>query len=297
MKLFTLFTTCFLLSVSLSGQNNFPFIQEGKIWADLTKTAGTPPIGGETAWTDYYKFEGDTVIQGKLYHSLYICEKDSTMTNWVMNDMYYYYREDSNTVYCYDWFVDNEIQIYNFDLQVGDSMFMNSLNEYAHVITVDSTLIAGEFRKTIHFDSPDDIWIAGLGSLYRTFEPLIYYFVGGNSFELLCVTDSTGQLYQNPNYDGCYVDTLIMGIKEIGKDKPDVQIFPNPFNRTCNIKLSGTYGSAERIYIYDNLGRFVRSEPITSNPYIFERGDLPAGSYTLKLRNSNRVLIKNILIY
>lgn len=298
MKLFTLFTTCILVSVSLSGQNNFPFIQEGKIWADLTKTSGTPPpSGGETAWTDYYKFEGDTLIQGKLYHSLYICEKDSTMTNWVLDDYFYYYREDSNRVYRYDWFTDNEIQIYNFDLEVGDSMLIDSFYGYANVIKVDSTLISGDYRKTIHFDSPDDIWIAGLGSLYRTFEPLLYYFIGGNMFELLCVSDTTGQLYQNPNYDGCYVDTIIMGTREIGSEKPDIQIFPNPLNKTCNIKISVKVDPFDRLILFDNLGRIVRYEVIDSNPFVFERGDLPSGFYLMKFLSKSKVLNKNILIY
>jgi hypothetical protein len=294
MRRFFVITACFSIMSSLIAQTNFPFIEEGKIWADLSKTASTPPPGGgERAWTDYYKFEQDTLIQGKIYHFLYICEKDSTMTNWVRED--YYYREDSNRVYRIDW-LENEIQIYNFDLEVGDSIFMDSFYEYAHVVAIDSTMIAGDYRKTIHFDTPDDIWIAGLGSLYRTFEPLIYYFMTNRLYELLCVSDSTGKLYQNPSYNGCYVDTLLTEKYEIITTKPEIVVFPNPFSNACSIKISVSKEIFDRLLLVDNLGRIVRDEVINTNSFIFERRDLAPGFYIMKFLGKNRTLNKNILI-
>jgi len=66
-------------------QGNFPFIQEEKIWADLTKTYfGTWAV----YTTDYYKFEDSTIYQGKYYHYMYKCSHDSTLTNWSMDSYF-----------------------------------------------------------------------------------------------------------------------------------------------------------------------------------------------------------------
>ena len=294
MRRFFILTACFFMTGLSIAQTTFPFIEEGKIWADLILSGGTPPPGGgQSAWTNSYKFEGDTVIQGKEYHLMYLCEKDSTLTNWVRED--YFYREDSNKIYELDWF-GNEIQIYNFDLEVGDSMLIDPFYGYAYVIAVDSTLIAGDYRKTIHFDDPEDIWIAGLGSLHSTFDPLLSFFIAGNMFELLCVTDTGGQLYQNPSYDGCYIDTLLTGKDEINPMEPGVMIFPNPMEHSCNIRITGTNDSSGTIMLFDNLGRLVREEPFCTNSIIFEHRNLAPGCYFMQIQGKVVRLTKNIMV-
>ena len=295
MKRVIFITPCLLLATFLSAQPGFSFIEEGKIWADLIKTSGTPPPGyGEKAWTDYYKFDGDTLIQGKTYHFLYVCKKDSTMTNWDLE--YDYYREDSNKVYKVDWW-EGEIKIYDFNLEVGDSMFLNDVDGYVHVSAVDSTLISGTYRKTIHFDEVDDIWVAGLGSLLSSFDPLTCCFFGGNMFELLCVSDSTGQIYQNPSYHGCYVDTLLTGTQESTTRDRSILIYPNPINTSCNIKISGIDELPVKLILIDNLGRIVRDEEVDQNSFIFHRNDLKPGFYLLKILYTDFILNKNLLIH
>jgi len=55
---------------------------------------------------------------------------------------------------------------------------------YAKVIHVDSTLIGGSYRRTIHFDEPPDTWIEGIGSTRDPFEPLICFYLTGGSVDL-----------------------------------------------------------------------------------------------------------------
>lgn len=220
------------------------------------------------------------------------------MSNWMLND-YYHYREDSGIVYRYDFGTTIETILYNFNLVVGDSIIIDDLpgSGYAHVSHIDSTLVCGSYRRTIHFATPPDVWVEGIGSLYATFLPLEYYYYTDGWFYLLCVNDSACQLYQNPEYTECYIDTTYLVQKEESLQVPLVQICPNPVELMCRITISGTNEELSRMILYDIRGEMVRNEPVFGNSLFIERKDLPSGLYFVKLISEGRVLNEKVIFH
>ena len=269
----------FILALLLYGffgysQGNFPFIQEEKIWADIDKMLLFP---GYLITTDYYKFEGGITMQGKYYHNMYRCSHDSTQTNW--NKDPYFYREDSNKVYRYEWLIQIETLIYDFNLMVGDSILFDPYYECAYVTNVDSIMIAGVYRKRIQFENPNDVWIEGLGSLYSTFEPLIYYYMLGTLSELLCVNDSSGKLYQNPAYNSCWVDTLIVGTDEGIAMSSAMKIHPNPTSTHITIETP----VESQLSILNLNGQELLMQTTTEPKTIINISTLPNGVYFVRV--------------
>jgi hypothetical protein len=292
MKTTFAFTLFLIISVSISAQNYYSFIEQGKTWADITVFDNT--ISPIEIWTDGYKFEGDTVFQGKIYHSLYNCHKDSTMTNWIPSG-YKYYREDSNKVYQKDlWF--DDVILYDFNLHAGDSILINTFYGYAHVSYVDSTMVCGSYRKTIHFVYPPDIWIEGIGSLYNTFEPLVYHFLLDGYTQLLCVYDSTCQLYQNPAYSSCYVDTTILSLEQTARIRHCILISPNPVETTCEISIIGLTERISEMQLFDSRGILLRKEPVFENSCRFNRKNIPSGIYFLRIIGNRTILNEKIIV-
>jgi len=200
-------------------------------------------------------------------------------------------------VYRYnDAYWDGDFLIYNFNLRVGDSVFIDPAEDYSHVVLTDSTQVCGSYRKTIHFAHPQDVWIEGIGSLLSTFNPIDYYFLTDNTFQLLCVNDSLCQQYQNPSNSGCYVDTTMLAQDEKALMKPAILVSPDPVSKTCNISLKDTAGNSCELLLFDPQGNMVRDETHNNTSFVFDRKDLPSGLYLVKVICKDNVFNKRIII-
>jgi len=178
--------------------------------------------------------------------------------------------------------------MYDFNLVVGDSLLFDPyFAEYAHVTNVDSVLIAGSYRKRIYFDNPPDVWVEGFGSMYNTFEPLSYFSVPVYG-ELLCVTDSTGNLYQNPSYNSCWVNTtIIIGTNEKTISTSRIMIFPNPASSHITIEAP-MHG---QISILNLQGQELINSQITEQKTTVDISTLPSGVYLLKVTGERAVQV------
>ena len=299
MKKHVIVFICILFSGSILAQTNFPFIGLGKIWSDLTHFDNT--VSPEIFTTTYYKFGNDTInLQGKLYYPLYLCYNDSTMTNWVQQQQSYY-REDSNKVYV-SYGMEEDHLVYDFNLEQGDSVWIDPAYGYAHVARTDSALVCGAYHKKIYltynpWNDTIDTWIEGIGSLYSTFNPLSYHFLTDNTFQLLCVSDSICQLYQNPSYSGCFVsDTIPQAGIEIFGINHSFEISPNPIHQTCLVTLKEPNIPDFTVFLLNARGDVVFTEYSKTNPYLFNRKDLSSGLYFMVLVCKNMVLRKKVII-
>jgi hypothetical protein len=218
---------------------------------------------------------------------------DPSMTNWIREN--HFFREDSNKVYRgNEVYWEEDILLYDFNLQVGDSLECECPTGYTYVTAIDSTLICGAYRKTIHLTL--DKWIEGIGSVHSTFNPINYFGIIPNQFYLQCVTDTICQLYQNQSYSGCYVDTLILYQNEKSINYPALSASPNPVNTTSTITISNTTNHINTIQLFDCLGRSVRNETSYDNSFVLDRKDLLSGIYFLTVSFNNLILTKRIII-
>lgn len=147
------------------------------------------------------RFRGDTVINETHYTFLETCKNDPTFTNWQKSN--YYFREDTINGKVY-LFADNSEQLlYDFSLEVGDSLAMNDF--YLHVDSVKTELIAGKNRKVIYFEDLCEplVMIEGIGTFYDLLKPYRFCYVGVTLFnKLACFSQNGETLYQDE--DECF---------------------------------------------------------------------------------------------
>lgn len=298
-KLYSLIVLFLLSSATIKAQTYVPFIENSKIWSVANILYYYPIPGYRIITTQSYQFMNDTTSwNGKTYQTLYGTTSNPEQGNW-NEDFWYGYREDNMKVYKSEIYSDVEELIYDFSLTVGDSVYVDSVYysyNFTHVISVDSVLINGSFRKRIQFDDPPEVWIEGMGSLQSPFNPIRWCMQMGAETLLLCVNDSTGNLYMNPEYNNCYLDTTITHQKEYGSGCSEVIIRSNPMHESAVI-YTGTNKTEFTSYnLYNSSGLLVREEMIRNVEFTLYRRNLPAGIYLLQLIGSNQIRNLRIII-
>jgi hypothetical protein len=299
MKKLTFLVAVLLLSCNtLKAQTYYPFINNSNIWSVANILYYYPIPNYRIITTKAFKFNNDTTSwNGKIYQTLY-GTSDPGLMNWY-EDFWFGYREENNKVYRSEIYSDTEDLIYDFSLKTGDSVYVDSIyvyQAYAHVTSVDSVLINGMYRKRIQFDLPPDIWIEGIGSLYDPFNPLHWYYMYGSGTELLCVTDSTGNLYMNPEYNSCYLDTTMTKLKEFGSGYNDVKIRNNPMHESTVINTGSNSVRFSSYNLYNSAGVLVRKDKIQNAEFTLYRDNLPGGIYLLRLIGKDTIQNVRIII-
>jgi len=183
----------------------------------------------------------DTIIENKSYN---IVQK-----YYDSNDEWYdyaYIREDSGRVYAYGKKIEaqyhdhnsgsGEYLLYDFNLSKGDTilLYRDIYPDYPKFVgglcvvgDVDSIVVDGEYLKRLQIKSCDrryddevlEYWIEGIGSTID----LIYSACEFSemNYELLCVTQGGVQIYQNPDYNSCYIHFDLPDVDDI-----DIAIYP-----------------------------------------------------------------------
>lgn len=302
MKTYTIISIFLLLfSFKNRAQEYFPFVQESKTWSEVTTFQSLIDTNYRAFWTTSYKLEGDfTSENGIVYKQLFTCDSDPTISEWGISE--YAYREDSGKVFKTSWFTPGEEElVYDFSLHVGDSVLyhmfgMPELPDYAYVNLVDSVFINGSYRKRIHFNDPPDVWVEGLGSMFRPFEPIEFNFIYPTTYELLCVSDTNGSVYMNPVYVTCYIDTVMTNISESSSTSPLIQLSNNPMHDYSIINIENSLGQFYKYSLYDSNGLLVRNENIHDITFTIQRKNLSSGLYILKVFGKNEIISKKLMI-
>ena len=185
-----------------------PIVEDGKQWNVLFSYPWNPPEP-QHKYTDIYKIEGDTLVDGVSYKVMYTTRNEN-LTGWSVcgviretEDMQVLYRRDGSS---YD-----EI-LYDFSMEVGDTICMC---DYGYdgccmvVIEKGETIVNGEPRKQIVLEyswGDQEVWIEGIGSLYGIIDSGSLFLTGGST-NLLCYYEDGDLIWQNttPGYDECYM--------------------------------------------------------------------------------------------
>ena len=289
----------FLTIITVKAQPYIPFIENYKVWSVANILYYFPIPGYRTITTKSFQFMNDTTSwNGKTYEILYGTTANPELGNWY-EDFWYGYREENRKVYKSEIYSDAEEFIYDFSLTVGDSVYVDSMytyQTYAYVTVVDSVKINEMFRKRIQFDLPPDVWIEGIGSLYDPFNPLHWFYMYGSGTELLCSTDTTGNLYMNPEYNSCYLDTIMTHRKEYGSVGNEVIIRSNPMSESAVINTGTDKTEFTSYNLYNSAGLLVQEEKIQNIEFTLYRKNLPAGIYILQLIGSKQIQNLRIVI-
>jgi hypothetical protein len=254
-------------------------------WSYCPPPPSLNPVVAESNFS--YTLTGDTVINTLTYHKVWKsgtrhehCATGGTLNNWsIINYCVGAYREDTavKKVYFYDNNYSQEFLLYDFSLNVGDTLegMMSPLYGYAIVSSIDSVLVGSNFRKKINHSSGS--WIEGIGST----SGLLENFSGPDEFSnLVCFKHKVTEIYPD-TISAC---DILTQMKEI-RVKSAFSIAPNPIHTYATIQAGNEFINSELI-IYNLFGQQVKTQMIYENSIRIERDGLNAGIYFYRAVNS-----------
>ena len=141
-----------------------PLVQEGVEWGYYQYN----PVHPENNGFIRLQFEGDTLLDGKTYKKLYMykgCDftsDRSTLVDFMREENKTVYskkeRKDNDDIYGED--VEEEIVLYDFSLNVGDSLWIPSYYEYEEVTRIDTVKVGNTYRKQFYINNrTSPIWM------------------------------------------------------------------------------------------------------------------------------------------
>lgn len=298
----------FLSVLTLYGQNSnyVPFPTNNAKWVTVFENCFTTP-------TRIYSVseisENDTIINGINYSMIYT--DVDTGSTWCA------FREENKRIYFL--FPDRnneEILLYDFNLEVGDTMFyyfedIFETTQHHKVVTAIDTirLTNGEIRHkwtlepfipwVENYSAIGDIWVDGIGSIdwQGLFNPLVTLVAtNGDNYHLglFCHNDTT--LFYNPPCPyfyvfGCYLETSVKSFEDISNY---ISIYPNPAQNQVTIDCQEQ--KIKDVEVINIIGKVLkRIEIHDDSHFIVGISDLPAGIYLLKFTTDEGVVTKEII--
>jgi len=264
-------------------------VQEGKLWSN-TK-AGTENINNYRSY--WIKFQGDTLINDLVYKKVLQAD-DSLHADWYVKEII---REDAanQKVYLYDNYSNEDLLLYDFSLEQGDSILTGNGESYAKVDTIiyepfgNST----DTLKQIYF-AWGGRWIEGIGSLWGVLEGLNAFYMTGAITKLVCYFENGILVYHNPDFETCFPDNTTVSISKFG-NKKNIEIFPNP--AIDKITIYSQSSRISEVEIYDLTGTCLyRKLNIETNRIDLNTDNLPKGLYILKIRDERDTISRKIVI-
>jgi hypothetical protein len=269
------------------GQDYHPFPTTNAIWNMKIVWIGWP----ETA-IYRYGILGDTIINNQLYNKLYIIEDDTTLN---INKITYgvAIRENNKQIFVKSSDFDFEILLYDFSLNVGDTVVSNSVNGYLSnnlcIITgIDSIkLNNNEYRRRFLINDWGDheYWIEGIGSIGGIFHPMVQY-QGADIPVLRCFKQNDTAVYiNNIECQKCFCQ-LASSIEDNESKNGTFKIYPNPVSSTLFIE-SDLPPSIITVKLFNANGILIKSNTFNSYPISLNINDLLEGVYLIQLINKD----------
>ena len=167
-----------------------------------------------------------------------------------------YFREETSTGRLYRYFPmidEEEVLLCDMTLTVGDTFYHIDSWGMAHPSVVESVSFENG-RKVIRFTLPYLPWHDALTfreGIFPNNFPIGYldYFDCENN--LLCEYKDGEQVYENPEYNTCYIDET--SVQEQGQQQ--ITIYPNPAKETMLIEGA----KASEVQLYNALGQLVKT--------------------------------------
>jgi hypothetical protein len=273
---------------SIHAQQYLPLAVEGNIWSLPT--------------TKFFAF-GDTILDGRTYKKIYHSFYDSSFT--YSNSNYICGIRDSSDgkTYFRPKMEDHEEILYDWNLNVGDSIFMytsccgvltssfqtfyNNFPDKDVISAVDSVLINGVYRKRIqliHWGQPVQLfWIEGIGCNAGLFNNSAVSGGSETQFgdKLMCFHHYIDTLvYSQFPYDTNDIEGSCFYSPGVGFENVELIetaiVFPNPSSNFINMQT--TTLESQYFYLTSMSGKIIGRYPANSSVDI---SYLPAGIYLI----------------
>lgn len=250
------------------------------------------------------KYVGDTVIDGKTYVSMYEINLLSLDTTYSVDTLFrgdkYVggIRENNKKVFFYSRNDTTERLVYDFNLNVGDTMefyygdFSQTLRKVkAKLILIDSLwtsnfpLNTKRYRYTILSGSfaPGFDVVEGYGKLHYWNDPIIRT----TSIDLTCLIHGDSIIFKTYMESSCF-QGMLASLEKINKIS-QIKLFPNPSKNKITIESSDNK-QLKQVLFYSLSGKLIKKVnliPSVSNRNISVK-ELPKGFYFVKIIGENK---------
>lgn len=281
-----------LLSLSIFLLLSFQSISQQLVKPGNQWNIHYPPTFEPSFSTDLVSFLNDTIIDGLSY--LKVGTKSSPSDpEFVFNNSFM--REDSTKKVFLKQGSGDEFLLYDFGLELGDSITFSSYCSLM-VVAIDSVqLNNGEMRKRYEFEGIDTpytttYWIEGIGSDLGLLTHFFNFCLFDVPAQLLCFYENEELLYPN-DPPSCFLTQV--------NDLPDdlkVDIYPNPFED--HITIDDPDFIFKSVQIFNSVGQLLVTKTLNSSFNKISLHELEIGIYYLNLADENgNVFTKRIVSY
>jgi hypothetical protein len=236
---------------------------------------------------EIYVIDGDSIYNSMVYKKMWM-SYDSTLSGLMYQ---WLVRVENNVVY-YVPPNGTEGILYDFNLEVGESVFLTNmfctdLEIEANVIGIDTVVHFGTERKRWELESEGwtEYWLEGIGSLSGVLHSFYPLCIICPVWELLCFHENDDLLYIMPGQTNCYQTSV--GIDE-QMTNAEIKIIPNPVNQGQAFEIE-TGQDVSRITIYNSSGVLVKQLFFVSNERIVkDTDDMTSDIYLIKIETLDR---------
>lgn len=263
----------------------------------------------KTTYYNYY-IKGDTIINNRIYKKLYT--KGFGDYSWwnpqpppqfCVGTFYYndsiapigFIRDSAKLVFYLEPFaVTPEELIYDFNLQVGDSLPVSFVSTPGVIVqSIDSLLISNSYRKRyyLHFlsSSVSQYMIEGLGHERGLLEPVAADLEC--NYSLVCFGVNDSSYFPSPGLN-CDIP---LDVQNIGSNEFNVVLYPNPTSGSFRIQ-SNT--EMTEIRIFNSLMQVLQSNYVNNVKIVdISLDEVSTGLFFISIRllNTDLILFRRII--
>ncbi len=292
MKIITTGLLAFTFSLVLSAQN---FPTSDAWWHDAFVGFIGAPL------SQFHYLCGDTIIGGVAYQQLYTASSDleGNITAGSYNTAI---RSAGEQVYVYDDLIDGEFLLYDFSLEAGDTILLDSDWGVAQERVVLETYfqdIEGDIRKFIVFEplwnAFQEVWIEGIGSNLGLLDRALPLVDDYEPFAVCFMSDNDGIYYVWPQQAYLSMDCQLpdaaaqLNCPDITdavaktKVKADVSILPNPVSHTLYIHHQNYSPQKYTLEVYSIAGLKILQKTLDQENTALDVSHLPEGQYFIRV--------------
>ncbi|MDD2575992.1 MAG: T9SS type A sorting domain-containing protein [Bacteroidales bacterium] len=275
------------------------YLIDGLKWNNTT--GGTDDWGVNLHRNFTYKVEGDTTIGGVDYK---LVKKNYPDINQEWTTAFCL-REDSRKWYiigAYEPYISDEVLLYDFSLEIGDSIYNAWAQSYSSIIEHGDTVLEnGQTRKYLILGEDNlpptmnDMWIEGLGSASCHVElPCFYLNIIDACAISLCASNNNELLFTSfPNLN-CYDSggNFITSLNKIEQEDNSITLYPNPASKEVNISSESIINSIE---VFNSFGQRIYQEKTKLKEKTIDISSFSKGVYIIGV-NTDRGYIRKKLI-
>lgn len=304
MKTLIVIILCSLSSTLLvHAQNYVPFPEQNAVWLEHETWLDSHPKDNSTCTDNIYETDGDTTINNIKYIKLnrttskYVygratnigCTNQVTNPNYPYKSLFCLFRNDTSQkkVYIWDFYSQNERLLYDFNLNVNDTINQNLINGTSKV-WVDSVTVKmfNSYNRKVYYLSNQAVLIEGIG---YTSGLIKKGFASDSLNHLACMQVNDTSIFSK--YNGCLNTT---SIKDLRKETDLINIYPNPVKDQFKIETSQEQELKE-IELFDLTGKSVHI--YNSNQLEFSVKGVSPGVYILRIEETdNKLYTKKLIV-